>query len=371
MKRNKIIQSLLKEGFSEKTLVNFNDRQLANVASRILGEEEVGGYKEGPGEKLTPELDHFNKIVKPQLSNAGFKYIYEKILMDYGKENSMVYGDHNKGVNVVWDRKKGVYSVYVGNNKGLKTFSLGPADPKLVANNVVKYALSLKNGLTNLSEADIMISKKDPLVNQKIKDAKDKNQSIETYEEEMKEELKGNQKKLDKNHNGKIDGQDFKILKGQKKEVSEDKKCKDCGCTKSECKCKKCDKCDCTKSECKCKKSNIKEWVSEVTNKKFHSFTSKNEIMEMIQFKLQEAGPNVKVGHNGTPEFMTYEAAPEPSKPGTDAPVREKPTTKPGKPKRENPFEPKHNPKPKAEGDEGLPEFLKFDKLGIKFKNSK
>ena len=227
MKRNEIIQSLLKEGFSEKTLVNFSDRQLATFAGRILG------------------------------------------------------------------------------------------------------------------EADIMISKKDPLVNQKIKDAKDKNQSIETYEEEMKEELKGNQNKLDKNHNGKIDGQDFKILKGQKKEVSEDKK------------------------------SNIKEWVSEVTNKKFHSFTSKNEIMEMIQFKLQEAGPNVKVGHNGTPEFMTYEAAPEPSKPGTDAPVREKPTTKPGKPKRENPFEPKHNPKPKAEGEEGLPEFLKFDKLGIKFKNSK
>ena len=227
MKRNEIVQSLLKEGFSEKTLVNFSDKQLTTLASRILG------------------------------------------------------------------------------------------------------------------EADIMISKKDPLVNQKIKDAKDKNQSIETYEEEMKEELKGNQKKLDKNHNGKIDGQDFKILKGQKKEVSKDKK------------------------------SNIKEWVSEVTNKKFHSFTSKNEIMEMIQFKLQEAGPNVKVGHNGTPEFMTYEAAPEPSKPGTDAPVREKPTTKPGKPKRENPFEPKHNPKPKAEGEEGLPEFLKFDKLGIKFKNSK
>ena len=36
-------------------------------------------------------------------------------------------------------------------------------------------------------------------------------------EVEVKEDLKGNQKKLDKNHNGKIDGQDFKILKGQKK----------------------------------------------------------------------------------------------------------------------------------------------------------
>ena len=231
MKRNEIVQSLLKEGFSEKTLVNFSDKQLTTLASRILG------------------------------------------------------------------------------------------------------------------EADIMISKKDPLVNQKIKDAKDKNQSIETYEEEMKE---GSKKKKDT------------------KPTIYDKALKDLGGEEGVIKFL-----ETGKKPKKKKEENIKEWVSEVTNKKFHSFTSKNEIMEMIQFKLQEAGPNVKVGHNGTPEFMTYEAAPEPSKPGTDAPVREKPTTKPGKPKRENPFEPKHNPKPKAEGDEGLPEFLKFDKLGIKFKNSK
>ncbi len=110
-----------------------------------LNEQEVGGYKEGPGEKQTPELNHYSKIVKPQLSNAGFKDAYEKNLVPYGTENSMVYGNHNTGVNVVWDRKKGIYSVYVGNNKGLKTFSLGPADSRLVANNVVKYALSLKN----------------------------------------------------------------------------------------------------------------------------------------------------------------------------------------------------------------------------------
>ena len=231
MKRNEIVQSLLKEGFSEKTLVNFSDKQLTTLASRILG------------------------------------------------------------------------------------------------------------------EADIMISKNDPLVNQKIKDAKDKNQSIETYEEEMKE---GSKKKKDT------------------KPTIYDKALKDLGGEEGVIKFL-----ETGKKPKKKKKENIKEWVSEVTNKKFHSFTSKNEIMEMIQFKLQEAGPNVKVGHNGTPEFMTYEAAPEPSKPGTDAPVREKPTTKPGKPKRENPFEPKHNPKPKAEGEEGLPEFLKFDKLGIKFKNSK
>lgn len=44
-----------------------------------------------------------------------------------------------------------------------------------------------------------------------------------TFGEEIKETLKGNQKKLDKNHNGKIDGQDFKILKGQNKKSVEEK----------------------------------------------------------------------------------------------------------------------------------------------------
>ena len=33
----------------------------------------------------------------------------------------------------------------------------------------------------------------------------------------VSEELKGGQKKIDKNHNGKIDGQDLVILRGQKK----------------------------------------------------------------------------------------------------------------------------------------------------------
>lgn len=212
MKRNEIVESLIKEGFSEKTLVNFSDRQLTTLASRVLG------------------------------------------------------------------------------------------------------------------EADIMISKKDPLANQKIADAKKQNKSIETYEEEMKEgskkkkevdeELKGGQKKLDKNHNGKIDAQDFKILKG--------------------------------------KKEKIKEWVSTVTNKNFHSFTSKNEIMEMIQFKLQEqeVGSKVKKGHNGIPEFMSYDVIsntetidaqpttkPAPTKPTT------KPTIKPRTPYQPGPGK---NPKPKA-----------------------
>ena len=64
--------------------------------------------------------------------------------------------------------------------------------------------------------------------------------------------------------------------------------------------------------------------------------------------------------------FSVDEQSPQPSEPDTDAPVREKPTTKPGKPKRENPFEPKHKPKPKAV----LPKQLSFASLGIELKQA-
>lgn len=144
-------------------------------------------------------------------------------------------------------------------------------------------------------------------------------------EVEVKEELKGNQKKLDKNHNGKIDGQDFKILKGQKKEVSKDKK------------------------------SNVKEWVESLAENNFHSFTSKNEIMELIQSKLNESevmepqhGANVKKGHNGIPEFMTYDAIVGNGTKTAPAKPKVEPGTRPAKPK--TPFQPGPgpNPKPKA-----------------------
>jgi len=41
----------------------------------------------------------------------------------------------------------------------------------------------------------------------------------------MEEGLKGGQKKLDKNHNGKLDGQDFKMLRGEKKVAEASAKC--------------------------------------------------------------------------------------------------------------------------------------------------
>jgi hypothetical protein len=213
-------------------------------------------------------------------------------------------------------------------------------------------------------------------------------------ETETNEELKGNQKKIDKNHNGKIDAQDFKILKGQKKkkEVKEEKPSAGLSKEKKSEVVKKAKKGEdigkkgkgfekiadkasekygskekgekvaaaAMWKNIKRENTEVKSWVKGlVENEKFHSFTSKNEIMDLIQTKLTESekheyGPNVKTGHNGLPEFMTYDAIK--SSAPTTKPAPTKPKVEPGtKPK--TPYEPGpgKNPKPKA-GLRNLPE---------------
>jgi len=51
-----------------------------------------------------------------------------------------------------------------------------------------------------------------------------KKESFGDFKDRLIESLKGNQKKIDKNHNNKIDAQDFKILRAQKEEVELDEK---------------------------------------------------------------------------------------------------------------------------------------------------
>jgi hypothetical protein len=96
---------------------------------------------------------------------------------------------------------------------------------------------------------------------------------------------------------------------------------------------------------------------------KFSHFTSKSDIMGIITEKVKEAAipmPATKPtkGHNGVPEFMSFDAivgaepAPTPAQPevlpDTDAP----PTEKPSEPKTPYQPGPGTDPKPKAMGIE-------------------
>jgi hypothetical protein len=113
--------------------------------------------------------------------------------------------------------------------------------------------------------------------------AKDKNQTLNVVgEDDVTEELKGNQKNIDKNHNGKIDAEDFKILKGKKKEKKGDD-------VKKTAPKKKVATAAMWKSVQK-EGISTKVWVENITeNELYHNFTSKNEIIELIQNKLNES----------------------------------------------------------------------------------
>ena len=171
------------------------------------------------------------------------------------------------------------------------------------------------------NESVLMLPKNDPDLENKVKAAKGQNKTIETYEE---------------------------------KSI----KCDDCEELKKDCKCDHTSLKD-KKDWKKLKKESIeaKKWINKLAEEKFHSFTSKNEIMELIQSKLSEIdsvepqyGSKVKKGHNGVPEFMTYDSiVASSSEPATKPKV--KPGTKPAPTKDPRKFPhpgPGPNPKPKA-----------------------
>jgi hypothetical protein len=108
-------------------------------------------------------------------------------------------------------------------------------------------------------------------------------------------------------------------------------------------------------------KNEVEEWVLNLAESKFSTFASKSDIMSVITEKVKEAAiamPATKPtkGHNGVPEFMTFDAIvgtqPEttPAQPEVipDAP----PTEKPSKPKTPYQPGPGTDPKPKAMGEE-------------------
>jgi hypothetical protein len=111
------------------------------------------------------------------------------------------------------------------------------------------------------------------------------------------------------------------------------------------------------------KENEVESWVLNLAEEKFSNFTKKSEIMEIISSKVKETPtpmPATKAnkGHNGIPEFMSYDAivstqpSPSPAQPDIDTPTKPGTPEKPSKPK--TPYEPGPgtNPKPKAMGEE-------------------
>lgn len=132
---------------------------------------------------------------------------------------------------------------------------------------------------TVLSEEDVMISKKDPQLAQKVANAKKSNQTIVTYEEEMSEEKpsaglskeKKSEvvKKAKKGEDIGKKGKSFKDIESKAKESG----AKDPKAVAAAAMWKN------IKRESVEEKSEVEEWVLNLAESKFSHFTSKSDIM--------------------------------------------------------------------------------------------
>jgi len=467
MKRTELIGKLLKEGFSEKTLVNFTDKQLNDLSERIVTTTqamasnpeiqklandpnktvEVKEILKGKQNKIDKnkngkiDADDFailNKEKKGEVKEGIFGGKHKKgetikhgghEIDVFSKGDEKVYGHPRKeGSKNQNDKERLVYSDLDGLKKSIGSMSKGeknvnfPKSKKInnpdykstvVDINEVDMGLTIKGSKSSSSSVFGGSPKKSS--SPKKKSTPKKKEEGETEEGEVDESLNGlmlgviknklskdlgrepEDHEIDKAHEDFVnswkkeneskekedkeptkkkkdvdellrfyddDGNPIKNKKGEQDAVStkdknfkkktKSKKCSDCGKDTKDC------KCDHSRLD---ENRNIKNWVKGlVENKEFHSFTSKNEIMELIQSKLNESetmvqhGPKVKKGHNGIPEFMSYDAIVS-AEPKT-APSKPAPSTKPGtrptptrrEDPRKTPFQPGPgtNPKPKA-----------------------
>jgi hypothetical protein len=387
MKRDIIVSQLIKEGFSEKTLVRFSDKQLSDLHERIV----IDADKLKTNQKLKDLANDPNTEVEVEEDLKGKqKNIDKNHNGEIDAEDFAILNKEKKG-----EAKEDVNEADMGLTvKGSKSSSssvFGGVPKKSSSPKKKSTPKKKEEGETEEGEVDESLN---GLMLGVIKDklSKDLGREPENHEIDKAHEdfvnswKKDNEPKEKKKKGFAVGKQPSPNFNGYKKKKEEkegeveegdyhnersekalEKSKEDFPQLKN---IKKCDDCDKVESKCKCKKEDVKEiknWVKGlVENKEFHSFTSKNEIMELIQTKLTESntmvqhGPKVKKGHNGIPEFMSYDAIVD-AEPKT-APSKPAPSTKPGtKPTptrredpRKTPFQPGpgENPKPKAKMDE-------------------
>jgi hypothetical protein len=435
MRRNIIVEKLIKEGLTETTLVKLTDKQLGQLAERMLGEDitttaaamqkspQIQQLAKTPGQniklvgeesKKSKKCEHCGKDMtncscddshmdeelkgnqkridknhNGKIDAEDFKLLNKEKQQTpketkegnkFSGELAKAKSQHKDSFNVdgkKYDVKEGLFG---GGHKKVDTIKHdGHEIDVFTKGNEKVYGHPRKEGtkgkndserlvysdLEGLKKSTSLMNKGEKNVNfpksKKISNPDYKSTVVDTNESDMGLTIKGQKKNVSELLRFyDDDGNQIKDKKGKQSAVST--KDKD---FEKKTKSKKCPHCGEHMKDCKCDDSHLEEsrkvknWVNNLAeNNLYHSFTSKNEIMELIQTKLNESatmthefGPKVKQGHNGIPEFMTYDSIAS-SGPAT-APTKPKPTVKPGqKPgqKPKTPYQPGPGPnhKPKA-----------------------
>lgn len=307
MKREQIVNSLLKEGFSDKTLVKFNDKQLVHLYERIIGEATTKQVRVLSMNNADDAAEVNNLVNNPKavadMKAKGHVEVTKEEKNKHSKDLSNKKKDVKEMIRFYDDDgeeikdKKGKLTPVSSNDKDF--------DEKVKS----KKKTDKKSDELDESITGILISAAIKKLTEKL--------GREPKHEEIEKELDKMSKQFKKENKPKKDSKELK------KESIE-----------------------------------IKNWIRNLSENNFHSFTSKGEIMELIQSKTSdvEVGSNVKKGHNGIPEFMTYDSIVSAAEPKEKPSPTKTPTKDPGtkqppkKDPRKTPFQPGpgQNPKPKA-----------------------
>jgi hypothetical protein len=274
MKREKIVSDLIKEGFSEKTLVRFTDKQLNELHSRIISEQISATTKAG--------------IEMPHVKSGSPD---EKTLKTQGR-TFVAYENEMKE-----DKEL--------TNKQIKNIA-SKAEPKDKITKDDFEVLRKQKKQTNETKGEKWIQK---AIHPSKEGSLKKALGVKKDETIPVSKLKSAAKK-----GGKL-GQRARLAMTLKK-LKESKE--------------------------------IENWVGDLTEKQYHPFTSKGDIMNLINEKLNKT--NVKNDDKSLPDFLTYDSI------KSHEISEDKPTIAPSKPKVEpgkkpkTPYQPGpgKNPKPKA-----------------------
>jgi hypothetical protein len=218
MKRKDLITKLVKEGLTEKTLVNMSDKQLRMLAERIL-KEQYSTYTTASTQ--TPSATSPSILNIPRTDQASINTAKQQKKTFATYEGEMKEGEKSK--KHVHPKDKAQH------NKDMEKF-----EDKKKKHSEVKEDLKLGAEKKEYSDKDKAIAAANMKIRAAIKDGKD-------YGDYTRLIKKLNSDKLPESTQKIIDG-----------------------------------------------KKDIKEWVDKVVQKNVVPFTSKNEIMELINIKLTE-----------------------------------------------------------------------------------
>lgn len=323
MKRQDVVSKLLKEGFSEKTLVNFSDKQLEKLSNMIVTET------------LNIPKDDKQAIEKAKMDKKMFDTyegeMNEKWDSDAEIEHTGEYEDKTVDeLQKQLDNLKSRSKKYQDKGKDVPE-SIKKKEKQVMF--AIRAKKNWKGGVDEQEKEEWGKPERENKLKSLTQDQKGRNpiKNVKNKEKALKRQ-KGFDKSKDVTSKREEVDENTNFMKKQHINTGfkgVDKKLKT--------------------------KNSIVEWVEKLAEKKYSNLTLKKEIMEMVTTKIeQHEEAKAKKGHNGIPEFMTYDAI------KSNAPVKE-PTTKPAEPKTrpgtrprpKTPYQPGPgtNPKPKAMGD--------------------